>query len=208
MPRFTKYTHTHLLTPERAPLPKVARAQRLTKLLERDPRFADLPNFAAGLKALSPAPNLIDTALSKLDNNKVSKRDPRKALIAAALSGFNENHFSDPAQRAAYRKLRQMQLNSPEPAKRGGQKNVSPTGGDRRRYNPHGKNVAYTKYGNFARYAGSPLASSWMQVFRNPWAVIPCIQRKERTEVMFAKGYAGKGYKVKHRKGPFSGVPC
>lgn len=187
----------------------ISRAQRLSMRLADDPRFADIPNFADRLKALSPSStSKIDTALSQL-SVKGNKRFPQAALIAAALSSFSEKDFADPAKRNAYRELRRMQLNSQEPATRGGRQKVSPTGGDKRRYDPTGKDHARTRYGEFARYAvGSPFASSWMQVFRNPTAVIPCIQRKSRREVMFAKGKAGRGYKVKHRRNIFSGVPC
>lgn len=203
MPRWFKYTH--YLEPERVRLPPVARAQKLNNLLARDPRFLDLPNFAEKLRALSPAPSKINTALLKSKAVKGSKRSLRKDLISAALSGFTEKHLSDPSQRAKYRELRKMQLQSPEPAKRGGQTNVSAVAGDKRRYNPTGKAFASTVHGYRATFR--PL-DSWLPAFANPSQVIPCIQRKMRREVMFAKDRAGKGYRSRKRRTWSSGVPC
>lgn len=203
MPRL-RFPHHLELERDRSTIARV----KLTKLLERDPRFADLPNFAEKLRTLSPVPSKIDTALSVSLNVKGSRRALRKDLISAALSGFTEKHFSDPAKRANYRALRQMQLQSQELATRGGQKKVSPVGGDKRRYDPTGKGYASTRYGTIARLIGSPLASSWLQVFRNPSAVIPCVQRKSRREVLFAKGKGGKGYRVRRRRTWASAIPC
>lgn len=204
MPRWFKYTH--YLEPERVRLPPVARAQKLQTLLERDPRFADLPNFAEKLRALSPVPSKINTALLPSVNVKGSKRSPRKDLISAVLSQYTEKHLSDPSWRAKYRELRKMQLQSPKTVVAGGgQTKVSPSGGDKRRYNPTGKAFASTIHGYRATFR--PL-DSWLPAFANPSQVIPCVQRKMRREVMFAKDRAGRGYKAKKRRTWSSGVPC
>lgn len=193
--------------PERRSPSSIARSQRLTQLLEHDPRFAEVPNFAAKLRDLSPAPLKIDIALSKFDNNKGLKQSHRKALIAAALSGFSEKDFGDPAKRAAYRELRRMQLKSREYTSRGGRQNVS--GGDKRFYHPGGRSSPVNRYGVFAEIMQNPvMSSSWIQVFKNPSSVIPCIQRRERREVMFAKGKAGRGYGGKRRRTWSSLIPC
>lgn len=204
-------TFKHLTKETERDTLRIARAQRLTTMQARDPRFADLPNFANRLKALSPAPSKIDTALSNLKNVKGSKVDPKAFLINAALSTHNEKSLSDPSQRSNFRVLRKMQSQLQEPATRGGQTKASPSGGDKRRYNPTGKDFAVTRHGviaSLSRAVGSPFASSWVQAFNHAGQVIPCIQRKKRREVMFAKGKGGRGYRVKHRKTWSTGVPC
>lgn len=202
-----RWKYPHFKEPERRPLHTVARSERLTKLLEHDPRYLEVPNFAAKLRDLSPAPLKIDIALSKLDNNKGLKQSHRKALIAAALSGFHEKDFADPTKRANYRKLREMQLKSREFTSRGGRQNVS--GGDRRFYHPNRRRSAVNRYGVFAELMQNPvMSSSWIQVFKNPGSVIPCIQRRERREVLFAKGKGGRGYGGKRRRSWSSLIPC
>lgn len=200
---------TYVMTKPERNLSGITRATRLTALLERDPRFSEIPNFAARLKALSPAPEKVDIALSRMVNVKGANFANKAALIAAALEGFKEGHFSDPTLRTNYRTLRSMQLQSPrDNTKWGGQKKVPPSGGDKRRYDPTGKSYAVRKSGVLASFATSPLASSWMQVFKNPGSVIPCVQRKSRREVMFATRRAGKGYKGKRRRTWATGIPC
>lgn len=189
--------------PERDTL-RIARAQHLTKLLERDRRFADLPNFVERVRALSPAPLKKDIALSAL-SVKGSKVDPRHALIAAVLNKFTEKDFSDPAKRAKYRKLRQLQLEAAELARGRGRKKVSPPGADMRQFNPTGKNFAYTIHGN--RAALRTGVRTWQRFFM-PLAVVPCIQRKMRREVMFANKKAGSGYRSRKRRNWASGIPC
>lgn len=204
MPRWFKYTK--YLEPERVRLPPVARSQKLTALLERDPRFADIPNFTAKLRDLSPVPSKIDTAISDKLSVNGTRRATRKDLISAVLSQYTEKHFSDPSLRAKYRELRKMQLQSPKTVVvGGGQRKVSPSGGDKRRYNPTGKDFASTIHGYRATFR--PL-ESWLPAFANVTEVIPCIQRKVRREVMFAKDRAGRGYKAKKRRTWASGVPC
>lgn len=82
---------------------------------------------------------------------------------------------------------------------------MSPVGGDKRRYNPTGKDFASTVHGYRATFR--PL-DSWLPAFANPTQVVPCIQRKMRREVMFAKDKAGRGYHAKKRRTWSSGVPC
>lgn len=201
---FTHTLHTlHTLERERDPL-RITKAQRLHSLLAQDLRFADLPNFKEKLAALSPVP-LKDTTLS-IDNNKAKKFSPRSAMVATVLSRFRSNDFSDPAKRVNYRVLRRLQLQGLEGnPTRGGQKNVSPVGGDTRRYSPAGAFAPRTIHGTIATLR---LGSGLLPRFHLPTQVIPCIRRKVRREVMFARKSAGRGYRVKHRRTWSSGVPC
>lgn len=191
-------------TPERYTL-SVAREKRLNAMLAQDRRFADIANFNNRKAALFQANKLNNALLPKAVNDQKAFGH-KAALIAAALSQFSEKDLSDPAKRTQYRTLRQQQVMFRELASREGQAKVTPTGGDKRRYNPTGKLFAATTSGNIARLV-SP-RNTWVRVFKNPGSVIPCIQRSVRREVMFAKKFAGKGYKVRHRRSWSTGVPC
>lgn len=188
--------------------PSVARANRLQAMLERDRRFAELPNFVNVQTALSQAPTKKSIALA----NKINVNDPiasghKAALIAAALSKFSEKDFSDPVKRKRYRQLRQLQeAILADSQRRRGQKKANVPGGDKRFYNPTGKSFAARTSGVVASMYSPGV--SWMHVFRNPSSVIPCVQRSIRRQVMFAKGHGGRGYRVKHRRTWASGVPC
>lgn len=203
---FSKYRPNYL-NPERFS-PEEARERRLTAMLERERRFSELPNFQVKLDEVRRK-----AALSRVTKNilnedaerlvKVRKQSgPKAASIAAALKMFTERDFADPQLRSAYRELRRRQ---------GGQQNVVPSGSDKRRYNPTGKDFASTIYGTLARLSGVPHAlhsARWQAQFLNPTKVIPCIQRTVRKEVMFAKKHAGKGYRTPKRRTWASGVPC
>lgn len=188
--------------------PTEARERRLSALLEREQRFAQVPNFQNKLGQLRQEAGALSLA-KKLVNESVSQVrnvGPQAASIAAALSRFKESDFADPVKREAYRKLRGLQ----EAVKyRQDQERAKPSGGDTRRFSP--SPYPSTIYGTGARYGLSGRltpSSSWLPVFHLPWSVVPCIQRAVRREVMFAKGKAGRGYKVRHRWSEFSGIPC
>lgn len=203
---FSKYRPQYKI-PERIS-PEDARERRLTALLERERRFAELPNFQVKLEetrrkaALSRVTENILNENTRSDVKGGKRTRPKAASIAAALSLFTEKDFADPQRRAAYRKLRNLQ---------GGQQNVTPSGGDKRRFNPTGKDYASTIYGTLARLSGVPHAlhsAQWQAKFLNPSKVIPCIQRTVRREVMFARRHAGRGYHTPKRRTWASGVPC
>lgn len=203
MPKFFRH-HYYYPEPERL-TPAEARARRLEGLLERERRFADLPNFPEKLaEARSRVVKKEPLGLTREIVNEPVSRVQKAASIAAALSRFKESDFADPEKRTRYRKLRAAQ---------GGQQKVEPSGSDKRRFNPTGKDFASTIYGTAARLSGrlrdsADTSSSWVQVFANPGSVIPCIQRKARREVMFALGFGGRGYKKPKRRTWSSGVPC
>lgn len=107
------------------------------------------------------------------------------------------------------------------PQPREGWKKAKPSGADRRQYDPTKNEFARTLYGAFAdvglqfrsiaqgvNRASWKVHAGWVPRFVNPNAVVPCIQRHVRREIMFAKKKAGRGYRVKHRRNAFSGVPC
>lgn len=200
----------HYPEPERLN-PTEARTRRLDNLLERERRYQDVPNFtfvqerlrAAGLSRV--AKNIVNE-----DTRSVVKgrrlTGPKAASIAAALATFKERDFQDPAKRKLYRALRRAQQ-VPEV--------VAPSGSDKRRFNPSGKDHASTIYGTAARLTGvrhmlghSLNANSWVPSFLMPQHVVPCVERMVRREVMFAKKKAGVGYRTKKRRTWQSGIPC
>lgn len=188
--------------------PAEARERRLTALLEREQRFAEVPNFQRKIEAArSQAQYERVHSLAKAIVDEPEKRVHKAASIAAALSQFKERDFANPQARAAYRKLRAAQeaLND----RRGSSRNVSPSGGNKSFFNPTGKDFASTIAGTAARLSGwTQLGESWTRSFLDRSRVLPCIQRSVRREVMFAKKYAGKGYRVRHRRSWASGIPC
>lgn len=203
MPKYLKY-----LNPERDHT-SIARVKRLTRLVADEPRFKQLPNFESRLAALSQVPKNNQQLLTRRVVNDHKAYGQTAALIAAGLSRIKDSDLSDPSKRAQYRTLRTAQIAHRELVSKGGQAKVSPSGGDKRRYNPTGKSYAVNKYGVLASLVTNPvMSSSWVQMFRNPNSVLPCIQRSKRREVMFAIRKAGKGYKVKHRRSWSTGVPC
>lgn len=188
--------------------PAEARERRLTALLEREQRFGELPNFPEKLQAArSQAQYERVHSLAKAIVDEPQTRVHKAASIAAALSQFKERDFANPQARAAYRKLRAAQeaLND----RRGSSQKVQAAAANKSYYNPTGKDFASTIFGTAARLSGfTQLGESWTRSFLNPSAVLPCIQRSIRREVMFAKKHAGKGYRVKHRRTWSSGIPC
>lgn len=141
------------------------------------------------------------------DSSGQKARLMRAALAERAFthpSQFRESDFADPVLRERYRDLRRS---------KGGQQKVEPAGSDMRRFNPTGRDYAATTTGNLARLSGwtnirAGLADTWKPVFRSPSMVIPCIQRDIKRQVMFAKGFARKGYHSKKRRSWASEVPC
>lgn len=185
----------------------IARANRLRTLLKQDQRFADLKNFQGRLAALSQASNKkIVAPINRKFVKGQTMIGPQAALIAAALSKFKESDFSDPRKRAAYRELRRQQEALRAQSSRGGRKNASVAGADKRVFHPAGKGFAVNRSGTFAALHG--VNKALHQVFRIPYAVVPCIQRAIRREVMFATKKAGSGYRSPKRRTWVSGVPC
>nr|QJB20746.1 MAG: hypothetical protein [Microvirus sp.] len=202
MSLFKHYRHFYK-EPERF-TPAEARARKLTLMLEREKRFAQVPNFQSKLSALSQANKKVLVNTRRVVNDHKAYGH-KAALIAAALAQFKDTDFADPAKRAQYRDLRKKQeLLRFAGKSRGGQQKVTPTGGDKRRYDPTGKAYASLTSGNIAKLS----LRGWSQVFRFPSVTIPCVQRHVRREVMFAKGKAGRGYRVKHRRNWSSDIPC
>lgn len=181
-----------------------ARLNRITAELQKNIELQERFN------RLSPVTRNIVTETRRVENDRLMGGH-KAASIAAALSAFKERDFADPAKRAEYRTLRQMQEAWRAGAQPGGQQKVKPAGSDKRQYNPTGKEFASTKYGTIARLQNVThrlTAAAWVPAFVTGSAVIPCVQRLLRREVMFALGKAGRGYRVRHRRTWSSGVPC
>lgn len=195
-------------TPERF-TPAEARERRLSSLLEKEQRFQEVPNFARQLEAVrSQAQKERVKSLAKQIVNDEAPSRQKAALIAAALKTYSERDFSNPQARADYKKLRAAQAAIYNRRSSG---KVPPSGGNKSYFNPTGKDYASTVYGTVARLSGWTNVVSentWVPVFARPSAVLPCIQRVVRREVMFAKQHAGKGYHTKKRRNWSSGVPC
>lgn len=49
---------------------------------------------------------------------------------------------------------------------------------------------------------------AFRRVVKSALLSLPCLDRSVRRQVMFAKKKAGKGYRVKHRRGPLSAIGC
>jgi len=185
-----------------------ARSRRLSQLLERERRFENVPNFSFVLARQKAAADLSRVAKKKQSSvpqgtvkGRLS-RGPYAASIAAQLAGIhNELDWNDTAKVKKYRLLRQSQADS-RPSK--------PTGGDKRHFDPTGKDHAATFAGTLARTTGvsNLLSAGWNPHFLRQAQVIPCVQRMVRKEVMFAKQKAGHGYHTKKRRNFLSGIPC
>lgn len=190
--------------PERI-APAIARERRLTAMLEREPRFQQVPNFNVVRQKLQAERSRVTKEIIS-DDVKTGRQ--KAASIAAALATFRERDFSDPVKRSQYRVLRSAQL-AHEAAMQsgGGRRKVNPTGLDLRSFNPTGKDHASTVTGTAARFS-KRVAAAFLPKFHMASHVIPCIQRHAQREVMFAKGYAGRGYKTRKRRNWSSGVPC
>lgn len=206
MSKFAKF-RGHYIQPERLTVSE-ARERRLNALLEKERRFLDVPNFQAGVeavrsrveseKSLSFARQIVDEPLAKAQKAR---------SIRAALATFVEKDFANPEARAAYRLLRTAQAAQQEKSR--SWQNVTPSGGDKRRFDPTGKDYASTIHGTIARIGSvARVFTGGAPGFLNAPQVLPCIQRVVRREVMFALGHGGKGYRVRHRKNWQSGVPC
>lgn len=197
MSTFSRYRpfNYKFYTPERFTADE-ARERRLAAVLEREQRFQTLWQAAP----LSPGFKIYEKMPEANEDRK--RYGPKAASIAAALSQFKESDFADPLKRKQYRALRSAQEV---------QRKVSPSGADKRQFNPTGKGFASTIYGTTARLASRlvPLhGMSWKPVFESPTKVVPCVQRVERREVMFAKHHAGRGYHTRKRRSWASAIPC
>jgi hypothetical protein len=195
--------------------PSVARERRLENALKKHQenieRQAKTSVSGAKKKYADPLPRSV-----------VKDRDaigPKAATIAAALATFSERDFSDPNKRAAYRDLRRQQelisgpgvLNVRRNAESGGgQERSKPSGADLRYFSPRKYESGFagsTIYGTVPRF-NVRAAVGVLPRIRRAMAVVPCVQRAVRREVLFATGKGGKGYRTPHRRNANSGVPC
>lgn len=154
-------------------------------------------------------------------NGDTMSRQKASSTLAATL-----REFADPEKRLRYRELRKAELASargfgsranrikaPDETIRAGgspQKLSTPSGANKKYYDPTGKDYAVTTSGTIARTRARLLAAFWqrnMPGYRLAKKVIPCIQTKTRKQVMFAQKSAGKAYKVPHRHDP-NREPC
>lgn len=203
---FSRYRPLYRI-PERL-TPDEARERRFAAMLERDRRYAEVPNFTFKLNQLQDkaarsrvAQNIVNSDAARHVKGGLAGRS-KAASIAAALASFKETDFADPRKRALYRELRRSQ---------GGQRKVAAAAGDKRHFNPTGKEFASTIYGTVAPVTSVVDAlnpSSWVQSFVAPLKTLPCVQRVVRREVMFARGSAGRGYHTPKRRTWASGIPC
>lgn len=209
-----RYRHFHkrenpFYDPERAASvstrPYRARRELLLDLVKQDPRYLEIPNFRARLGGLSQVDKKSLNESRRLVKGREArpKADLRSAAIAG-LAKYKKLTADEFARLTALEKKKYRSLRS-----RASGQNLDISGADKRRYDPTGKDYAVHRSGRIADYVTAPvMSSSWVQVFKNPGSVVPCIQRHQRQEVMFALGYAGRGYRVKHRRTWKTGVPC
>lgn len=193
--------------------PSVARERRLQNaLLKNEQLQRRAENSVSGAKKKYADPY---TPVSVKAQQTLG---PKAASIAAALGKFKERDFVDPDKRKAYRDLRRLQEEVRQADRQltkhkksgGGQQNAKPSGADRRQYHPERKDyTGSTIFGTAARLSDRVAAAAGvMPAFFRATAVVPCIQRAMKKEVMFAKGYAGKGYHTRKRRTSSSGIPC
>lgn len=63
--------------------------------------------------------------------------------------------------------------------------------------------------GALARIQNNRLeGSQWLPVFGNPASALPCVDRRVKREVMFAKKKAGRAYRTRKRRSPYSSYRC
>lgn len=188
---------------------------RTFREFERDLKTIPSPSIPNQIKTYLNSKGDEDTRLSRatkqaLNEPTVRVKDrvtigPKADLTFAALSEFrklNADQFSNLSRDEInrYRALRQ----APQEKDR-----ATPAGGDKRRFDPTGKDYAVTRAGSIARYAVVPrLLGINARAFAFARATMPCIQRTSRREVMFASGRAGKGYRIPHRRNSNSDVEC
>lgn len=189
---FAKYRKFYV-EPERISIEN-ARLNRINAALTREQKAAER------LESLSPVTkNILNESRRLVKDHQIG--GPKAATIAAALGMFKERDFADPAKRLAYRELRALQMRPQI------QQKVRPAGLDMRRYSPMGKDFAQNVFGSIARI-GMFTDRRGRPKFANAFAVVPCIERLIRREVLFAKGKGGKGYRTPKRRTWASGVPC
>lgn len=136
----------------------------------------------------------------------------KKFLNEAYQSGRPKAVFRTAAYKKALRTELKLEAMRSLRSKEGSQ-NAASSGADRRQFSPVKDEYAKNIYGSFAALksgadAVNRSAFNAMPGFMRPMQVVPCIQRHVRKEVLFAKKKAGRGYRVSHKRGPFSGVPC
>lgn len=187
MSKFAKYRKFYK-EPERY-APDIARERRLASRLERERQQVEALSLAQR-ERFKPAWKVDE------DRSLVGPKDNMR--LSAALAMFQESDFVDPAKRKEYRRLRAIQE----------QQRAKPAGADRRQYTPYPTvDFASTVFGTAARF-GAVVGRHAVPKFRMAYAVIPCIERLVRREVLFAKGKGGKGYHTRKRRSWASGVPC
>lgn len=217
MPRFTKYLrHNPYYDPERVDK-IVTRVQSQTSHTPEQKRW--LENLSPDIKSRARS-----TTTRQIVNDRVQTGHKVRSPLTA---GFTEADLRDPNKRKLYRQLRNIELASsargsgPYASQTkadwrtfvpGGSpaKVSTPSGANKKFFDPTGKDYAVTTSGNLARLRARLLGrfkSHTMPGYRLVKKVVPCVQTHQRREVMFAKKHAGKGYKVKHRYDP-NREPC
>lgn len=187
MSKFAKYRKFYK-EPERYTL-DITRERRLASTLERERKQVEALSLAQR-ERFKPA--------WKVDEDRSLVGPKESMTLSARLAMFKESDFADPAKRLEYRRLRAAQE----------QQRAKPAGADRRQYTPYPTvDFASTVFGTAARF-GAVLGRHALPRFRFASAVIPCIERLVRREVLFAKGKGGRGYHTRKRRSWSSGVPC
>lgn len=218
MPRFKKYLRGN-------PYYDPERVDKIVTTLKNQshPLSAEQNRW---LQNVSPVVKNSASRSSQTTRNIVNGDTMSRQKVRSPLTAFEERDFADPKKRQLYRELRNATLASArglgshanrakaraEIERAGGspQKVSTPSGANKKYYDPTGKDYAVTTSGNIARTRARLLAAFWqrnMPGYRLAKKVIPCIQTKTRKQVMFAQKSAGKAYKVPHRHDP-NREPC
>lgn len=64
-----------------------------------------------------------------------------------------------------------------------------------------------SRFGTTA-WVNTRLSAALRRQFVSPLLSLPCLDRVVRREVMFAGKHAGRGHRVRHKRGPFSHIGC
>lgn len=129
--------------------------------------------------------------LREIDKLENSFRN--RALRKAAVSGLFQLQLR---QRENLQRLRKAQSAMRSKA----------SAADRRYFNPL-RNI-FNPRSLFGTEARTYVSSSGRRKFIDRTSSVPCVDRLVRKEVMFAKGHAGRGYRVPHRFNPMSLIGC
>lgn len=197
------YKHIEFRLPERL-TPDEIRRRRLAAVLERHQK-----ELEARTDRLSPANNFHLQKLKEFQRKFQPELEARKREI-------NRLYKSDPSVRTRALKVAmfgyfQLQTRQSELLKRAAsekRRNAlfgQAIGANRNYFHPSSWRNPRAIYGTEAKVT---VNASSRKMFRRPEMAFPCVQRLIRKQVMFAFGYAGKGYRTRKRFGPFSEIGC